>query len=295
MNDKEIANTLGKREYGKLCEIFKLDSKYAKLFQFFAENQVDLIEEEGSLYHTDSELVKYLKEIAQKIKKCDEMLKYVEKHEIVKASEAIKIPEFSKLSNHLILSGYLAFDREKEAFLLPSPKIKLDSEGFQKALNEALKYGDELCLFGCELQGINAAESEFREADLRQANLNGANLRKIEAQRTDFRGAEINYANLTESKLCNCNFEYASLKGSSLRYADLEQADLGNTDLTDADLTGANLKRANFRNAKLHNTIFDGANLENAFFGKALTKNAKLSNALNKDKALSLIEEKQTE
>ena len=75
------------------------------------------------------------------------------------------------------------------------------------------------------VKGKGGERANFRDANLRGADLQGANLRDA-----DLQGANLRDADLRD----------ADLQGANLRDADLRDADLRDADLRDADLQGAN-------------------------------------------------------
>ncbi len=113
----------------------------------------------------------------------------------------------------------------------------------------------------------------FKNADLRNAqlegydlwwvkllgaNLEGANLRKSKLKQADLRRAVLTHANLEGANLSFARFKEADLKGAQLQNANLCAADLSNADLDGANLIGANLTRANLVETNFHNAILDG-------------------------------------
>jgi Pentapeptide repeats (8 copies) len=90
--------------------------------------------------------------------------------------------------------------------------------------------------------GCNFKEADLRKADLIAANLQEANLRRADLSRANLRRA---------------NLEGADLSGATLLSTNLPGANLKDADLTGADLTGSNLIHADFTGATLDNIILE--------------------------------------
>ena len=119
-----------------------------------------------------------------------------------------------------------------------------------------------------DLAGRKLRKCNFRDANLRRAQIWSADLRDI-----DFRYADLADAKLSSSFLGNANFkgarlQRAALNGANLRRtcldtvnlcgAELDSADLSETSLVDADLRGANLEGARLLRTKLSGAKLDG-------------------------------------
>jgi hypothetical protein len=115
---------------------------------------------------------------------------------------------------------------------------------------------------------------DFREANLRRANLGGADLRGANLRRANLGGANLFLADLRETYLSDAN-----LGGTNLGGADLGGADLGGVDLRKANLTKANLTKANLSGANLVRADLWGANLIGADLGGANLGGANLGGA----------------
>lgn len=96
------------------------------------------------------------------------------------------------------------------------------------------------------LQGYALGRTNFRYANLRNADLSQMNFANI---------------NLIEADLSNAN-----LQGTNLTNAKLIAANLTNANLTDANLTNAKLIGANLTRANLNQTILTNANLSNVIY-----------------------------
>jgi len=81
----------------------------------------------------------------------------------------------------------------------------------------------------------------LREANLREANLEGAKLRWADLRRADLRWADLRRADLEGAKLPGAILRGAMLREANLRGADLREADLRGAYLREADLEGAKL------------------------------------------------------
>jgi len=118
---------------------------------------------------------------------------------------------------------------------------------------------------------------DFREVNLKYANLFATNLQGARLEDADLEGANLQRVNLKGARLCganlqgaliihganlqNCNLERAYLSGASLNSANLEKAELAN-----ADLQGAELHMTNLQEARLYNTNLQGTRLNLANF-----------------------------
>ena len=105
---------------------------------------------------------------------------------------------------------------------------------------------------------------DYREDDLRHANLREAFLAGL-----DLRGARLEAADLRNARLEGAILRSARLEGADLRRARLEGADLRSARLEGADLRrarlgGANLTKARLDGAKLRHATLDGADLTDA-------------------------------
>jgi uncharacterized protein YjbI with pentapeptide repeats len=113
------------------------------------------------------------------------------------------------------------------------------------------------------------SSTNFRKADLRDADLNGASLAWA-----DLSGADLSGVNLLKANLSGANLSGANLNESDLNYARLNRAIFGEADLfraqvrkanlTEADLTAAKLREADFREADLTGVKLNGAILSRA-------------------------------
>jgi len=90
--------------------------------------------------------------------------------------------------------------------------------------------------------------------DLSNCDLQAASLSKI-----NFRNANLRGANLSDSTLCSANLSNAPMEGAHLVGADLTYADFSDARLDGAFLTGARLSDAVFRRTKLARTDWHGA------------------------------------
>ena len=105
-------------------------------------------------------------------------------------------------------------------------------------------------------------EQELRISD--RANL----LQGYALGRTNFRyanlaNADLSYLNLTNVNLIEADLSYTNLEGTNLTNAKLIAANLSHTNLSNANLTNAKLIGANLLDANLTNTNFCNANLTN--------------------------------
>jgi hypothetical protein len=97
------------------------------------------------------------------------------------------------------------------------PKLATDTQAVLTVLGRRTRtYGK-----GGEERRLNLANTDFRGADLRKAQLQGAHLEATQLQEADLRGAQLQGAHLQE----------AQLQGAYLRGAQLQEADLGGAQL----------------------------------------------------------------
>jgi len=113
---------------------------------------------------------------------------------------------------------------------------------YQRALFGVIKHVHLFGAYGDFVvdQGVGAylARANFKNADLREADLTGAYLRGA-----SFEGAKLKRANLSNTVLCECNFLNADLSNADLHLADLAEANIQgaqfeecNVDLADFSL-----------------------------------------------------------
>ena len=110
---------------------------------------------------------------------------------------------------------------------------------------------------------------DLREANLRDADLQGADFYRAFLVQTDFSG----------SQLENAIFGDATLGGAKFRHCYLREANFMKAHLFEADFTGANLTGAKFYGAFLENAILSGQSLSGEWLESANLKNALLGEA----------------
>jgi uncharacterized protein YjbI with pentapeptide repeats len=130
----------------------------------------------------------------------------------------------------------------------------------------------------------NGLRFDFRESDLRGADLKGAHL-----EGANLAGAHLEEANLERAHLEEANLDMAHLEGAYLEGAHLEKASLHGACLKGADLVGAHfeeaylgearLELADLRTAYLEEANLPGAHLEGAELGDAHLEGAYLYDA----------------
>jgi uncharacterized protein YjbI with pentapeptide repeats len=139
-----------------------------------------------------------------------------------------------------------------------------------------------------DLSGANLSETDLsgailnyawlKDADCRNAKLDGARLTDAYLQGADLSGATFLEANLIradlrQAKLIGARFADISFvwpKSANLSDVRLEQADLSGADLSGANLFRANLRQARLTNAHLADALLIGANLEGANLSGAI-------------------------
>lgn len=99
-----------------------------------------------------------------------------------------------------------------------------------------------------------AGERDFRQADLRGANLSAL----------DLRGVNLLNADLTSANLYMVDLRGASLIFACLRGVNLQGSDLPLVDLMWTDLKDANLSRADLRGIKIEGAYIENVNVINA-------------------------------
>ena len=145
--------------------------------------------------------------------------------------------------------------------------LKQGSEAWNKWREEN---PDQLIdLEDARLYGQILSHANFRESNLRRADLSGAKL-----DNTNFYLADLRQANLAEADLT-----WANLAGAKLNEAILYQAILNRADVREADLTKANLSSADLREALLYQTNFHQAVLDHANLNKVDIRESNLSQA----------------
>jgi len=120
------------------------------------------------------------------------------------------------------------------------------------------------CVAGSNLQNLNLAG-----ADLRDANLYAMNLLRVNLEGADLRDADLRRVNLRE----------ANLNGADLRGAQLYRANLNRAQMSDADLSGSNMYRAYVSRATLRNSNFQETDLGLSTFVSSDMEGVRLSRA----------------
>ncbi|MEQ9238406.1 pentapeptide repeat-containing protein [Coleofasciculus sp. E2-BRE-01] len=207
-----------------------------------------------------------------------------------------KLAKFSRPEDHWTVMEYLAAfirnapprreagipdDIQEALTVIGRRDIEKDPENQRLDLNKVNIAGANLR--EAQLQGVN-----FEHANLQGAILKKANLKKASFYNTNLQGAhlwkayfqEANFmeANLQGAILSNATMQKAKLWGTKLQGASLTIANLEEADLSQADLNRANLQGANFMGAKLQEVNFAESNLQ----GTKL-QGADLTNAKNLD------------
>jgi uncharacterized protein YjbI with pentapeptide repeats len=119
-------------------------------------------------------------------------------------------------------------------------------------------------LRGAPLRGVN-----FSGADLREITFFNTDFQAAQLENVDFRGSEFGHTNFTDARLAGaildgchtwvCNFENADLSGASLKGASLSGSSLRRANLSKADLSNTNLLGVDLEGATLTDTILTGA------------------------------------
>lgn len=119
--------------------------------------------------------------------------------------------------------------------------------------------------------------AEEAKGDFRQANLKGANLASADLTFINLQGADLTNANLSASTLIGTDFTKATLINANfsnvITKKEAYQPRFDGANLTKANFTSATLEQGNFRQANLTEANFTRANLENVGFSDVnLTK-----------------------
>lgn len=159
---------------------------------------------------------------------------------------------------------------------------------------------DKIILQGACLKNFNLENINFRDAELRFAQLEKTNLKSsifFNAQLeellvgdnvffdgADFRFARLDHACLsgahfTKAKFHGAHLEHASLVRAHFEHADLPEAQLKYAQLQWVHLECANLRKAHLEHAILWGAFLDHANLAGAYLEKADFNNSDLTRA----------------
>jgi uncharacterized protein YjbI with pentapeptide repeats len=125
-------------------------------------------------------------------------------------------------------------------------------------------------LRAANLSGANLVHTTSYKAKLIKATLYKAQLDEANFRNADLRGADLSEAacvqtNFREAKLQQSDLSGANLSAADLRKANLREANLSNANLSGADLSGADLRGANLSRALFIETNLSGADLTNCF------------------------------
>jgi hypothetical protein len=124
--------------------------------------------------------------------------------------------------------------------------------------------GEEPDLAGANLGKADLKQANFRETDLRWADLNRTNLSGAYLNRADLRRANLSQAIFKKANLSEANLSETYLSGADFSEADLKKAFFIRSDLANVDLSKSDCQRADFRWAYLIKARFNGANLSGA-------------------------------
>ena len=132
-------------------------------------------------------------------------------------------------------------------------------------------------------------QSDFRCADLREANLVGLSLTQVDFRSANLSDAKLSKAELGQAEMAGANLSgtdlsgtdlvQATLTGAVLVGADLSGARMGQVEAGSADFTNANLTGADLTQAELTNARLDGADLEGTDFTQATLTNTGFAGA----------------
>lgn len=126
-----------------------------------------------------------------------------------------------------------------------------------------------LDLTGADLRGANLTGVELGTARMEKARLDGAALLWVRGERSNFKGANLQQADLSGAALGGSNFAGCNLRGANLRWVELGNADLHGADLKGAFVeetvfNGADLRGVDFTKTRLLSIYLEGADLRGA-------------------------------
>ncbi|WP_371780822.1 pentapeptide repeat-containing protein [Streptosporangium subroseum] len=102
---------------------------------------------------------------------------------------------------------------------------------------------------GARLRGLYLARSNFMQADLSKALINGTNLSEADLRATDLSGVYLIDASLANANLNLADLTDAQLLSTDFSHANLYAANMTNASFTDVKLTGAQFGRAKLTGA----------------------------------------------
>jgi hypothetical protein len=161
--------------------------------------------------------------------------------------------------------GQLAEDAFKYPYLEDMPTLQVRAPDVQAALT---------VLGRRKLPPRTAEWLDFRDTDLRRADLWKARL-----QEASFDGARLQGAILSEAELQKTTFAFADLHGASLERVRLQSAQLIGADLRGVMLRDAQLQMADLSHVKFDGAYLQTANLQGASIGRASFPGAHLEGA----------------
>lgn len=123
---------------------------------------------------------------------------------------------------------------------------------------------------------VQLIEFDLQLLDLAAANLREANLVATNLQRANLRGANLQGAWLDSANLQHTRLLMSNLQHSRLSHANLQQTELENANLQQANLREANLQEAYLREANLQGVDLYKANLQETNLGLANLRDASL-------------------
>ena len=139
--------------------------------------------------------------------------------------------------------------------------------------------GAHLCRVELNARDLDFRNVNFKEAQLRYANMQGAHFEEAIFHRAEMQGAILKAAHLQGANFIEAQLEYADLEGALLQEAKLMDAALERANLIDAQLQGASLDKARLAPARLMDAQLQGASLVNARLQGANLQGANLQGA----------------
>ncbi len=134
-------------------------------------------------------------------------------------------------------------------------------------------------LSGARMERVDLAGARMEGADLRGARLEGADLSRAWMQGADLSGARLEVANLLLARLERVKLIDARLEGADLILTRLEEADLAFARMEGSDLRYARIEWADLSNVRMDaSTVLDGTTFMNSVIQSVNLSDVKISN-----------------
>ncbi|MDB9474506.1 pentapeptide repeat-containing protein [Dolichospermum circinale] len=116
---------------------------------------------------------------------------------------------------------------------------------------------DRANLSGITLENGKLANTSFNDTQLGCIEQKCSNFRKANLHQAQFQNAYLDHIDFKETYLINANFKKAYLEQAKFQKADLDKANLEEAKIKGAIFQGANLENTNFKDAIICGDIFD--------------------------------------